>query len=425
MTTVVLLAGTVVMLVMAVSYRYGVLLAVGVSVAVFYTLRSVVIEGDFDTPLPRSLFPSGRSELFDRVDLLVVLWIGVLTSTAIVLRRDRHPKQLSGRGQRRIRPRLWPIFLLVVLSTILLISTHGGLAATQRFVRLGDSGQGGTGIFLAAPALLLVVSLLRLRDSSPRSMDQVVSTVAMATAFLTFWVMGSRTPIIAAIAALILAALLRMTDRKKISLRIVAGVTFFAILLPAFAVELRTQRDDMLARSAASSQDVGFSQAINATYYDALGLAVRDSGRVLGELGPQVFLNQGLTIIPRAVWEDKPQILSVGKWLRRQYEPWVINGWPPGALGDWYLSLGLIGVVVGAVLSGVCVNYIERLTEYIANATTRLARFDLAIFWGLVLLPAGIGSDFLPRLFMWCILPLLYIMISSKRLAEKPPKAMV
>ncbi|MGV0871970.1 O-antigen polymerase [Mycolicibacterium sp. XJ879] len=420
MTALGLVAATVALLIAAVRYKHGVLLAVGIGLAIHYTYRSVVLDRSLDYPYPSYLFLSGFEPLFQQIDLLLIVWIIVLLGTTSILRRRRESIGDLKVDRATLLPRLWPIATVVVLSTTLLIVSKGGFAAAQRFVRLGDSGQGGTGIFLVAPAILLVTCVIYFRASLPHSRDRIFSIMGMAMAGSTFLVVGSRTPIIAAFASFLLASLLRMVHRRRVSFRVMAVVIIAAIMLPVFAVGLRAQRDATLTGAPSVELDTSFSEAINATYYDVLALAVRDSGESYPALSPEVFLSQSFAIVPRVIWEGKPEFVSVGKWLRRQYEPWTINGWPPGAPGDWYLALGLVGVIIGALLTGLFANLLDRWSQRIGSNSSSSPNFELALLWGFVLLPGGIDAEIIPRVFIWVLLPLLYIKVFSRR-TEKAP----
>lgn len=418
MTAALLVVATAAVVLAAVRYKHGVLLAVGVGIAAHYTYRSVVLDHGLDDPSPAYLFSSVYDAPFQRVDLLLLLWLLVLLGTTSIVRRRRDSLGSAIATPNLTLPILWPIVAIVICSSVLLIVSKEGIAATQRFARLGNEGQGGTGIFVAAPAVLLVASIIRFRGSPPRSGAQVMSLLGMGLACGTFWALGSRTPIIAAITAFILAALLTMAERKKISLRIVAIVTIAAITLPVLAVGLSTQRRAALTQGSVEVE-ASFSESINAIYYDAFALAARDSGETIGELGPGLFLDRSLSIVPRALWDDKPELLSVGKWLRREYEPQVINGWPVGAPGDWYLALGLVGVIVGAVLSGLLANSLDRWGQKMGSLGSPRPYFELSVFWGFVLLPGGIDSDIVSRGIIWVVLPLLYVRIFSVPAAAK------
>ncbi|WP_083912365.1 O-antigen polymerase [Natronolimnohabitans innermongolicus] len=56
--------------------------------------------------------------------------------------------------------------------------------------------------------------------------------------------------------------------------------------------------------------------------------------------------------IPRSLWEDKP-VLTVGGLLRRLVNPERSGGSPPGAVGNYYINGGYLGIILMGVLLGV------------------------------------------------------------------------
>ncbi|MGV0776991.1 hypothetical protein [Mycolicibacterium elephantis] len=418
MTALAVLASTVALIVAAVRYKHGALLAVGIGIAIHYTYRSIVLDRELDTPHPAYLFPFGNQELFRYVDVLLVLWITVfLLTTAMVRRRNAANFDITA-AFNNMQPKLWPIIGVVVVSTLVLVISKGGFEETLRFVRRSDEGQGGTGIFLAAPSILLVASIVRFVKSAPRSRDQAISVLGMLIASIAFVILGSRTPVIGTVAAFVLAALLTATSKSKISLRATALVTLLAVLVPVLVVGLRTVRDASLTEVRNAGQEINLATAFNATYYDALALVVRDSGERFDDITPAIFVDQSFGIVPRALWEGKPQYVSIGKWLRRQYEPAMINGWPPGPPGDWYLALGVVGLVIGAVISAVAANMLDVLGQKIGSSDRPRIAFALTVFWGFVVLPGGVDSEIVMRTFMWIVFPIIYLWLFSRPRAQ-------
>lgn len=58
-------------------------------------------------------------------------------------------------------------------------------------------------------------------------------------------------------------------------------------------------------------------------------------------------------VVPRALWENKPDHLSTGTLFRGFYTGNENSGWPLKGWGEWYLEFGPLGVLVGGLLAGV------------------------------------------------------------------------
>jgi hypothetical protein len=414
MTTGLLVLASAVLLLESVRRRDGVLIAIGIFLITHFTLRSVILAAGLDLPYPPYLFGSGSSStpLFHRADLIIVLWIGCLLLGTLAVgdvspRPETPPEPASP-------DRPAPTFALAVLTVgtiLLLVVHHGGLAGTQRFVRLGDDGSGGTGIFLLAPSALLVVSVAQLRgyDRAVRSS----AYVGLLLSVLAFVVLGSRTPVFAVIIALGVGAVIRSRSINGYSLRVLAIPILLAVIVPLLAVSLRNARDANLAEATSQSQaqtgTVGsVSRSINANYYDALALVVRDAGVIYPKRPISDFLTDAQALVPHALWPGKPPFESAGKWLRRQYEPQRINGWPTGAPGDWYLALGMVGVALGAILTVAMGGFLRRKAVGLAPT----APVELAVLWGFLVLPGGLDEQIIARLVVWVLVPLVYVALA-------------
>jgi hypothetical protein len=407
---------TVVFLLEAFRRRDPLLFGIGWSVAVFYTLRSVILRSGWEPAEPPYLFGGETGGLYAQVDLILCLWLVCMLLIPMPQLdgtwrpMDAEPPP-SGTTARRIR--VMPIALVVVASSVWLVVSSGGFEAAQRLVRLGDGGGGGTGIFLAAPSVLLVVAIWQVRcDITQRAKPSAAAIVALAASFISFFLLGSRTPIIAGLLALAIGGIFRMRVRARYSARIVLLLLVTAIAVPQLAIGLRALRDEAITRGESGpAAGATVSKALNAIYYDGFALVVRDLGVLFSSQGPSLFLDGTLSVIPRALWPDKPDYKSVGKWLRLEYEPERINGWPTGAPGEWYLMLGLIGIPIGALLTVLAARAVLR----IAASLDRDSGIELSALWSLVVFKGGMDTEFFARAIVWIGLPVAYILIMRVR----------
>src|SRR5262249_13827026 len=84
----------------------------------------------------------------------------------------------------------------------------------------------------------------------------------------------------------------------------------------------------------------------------AVLLSVRDWPSTYPYRNGKDFVIGAEGVIPRFLWPGKPASVTPGSWFRQTYEPGHINGWPLGAVGDWYLNFGFAGLLFGGALSG-------------------------------------------------------------------------
>lgn len=86
-----------------------------------------------------------------------------------------------------------------------------------------------------------------------------------------------------------------------------------------------------------------------------------------------------LNWIPRALWSDKP-VLSAGSLLRNQAWPERSGGTPPGEIGRFYLDLGIPGILIGALLSGIALRFAYELLKKNSSSPIFLVIYSWIIF---------------------------------------------
>ena len=67
--------------------------------------------------------------------------------------------------------------------------------------------------------------------------------------------------------------------------------------------------------------------------------------------------------IPRGFWPDKPEQVAI----RMRYEFWgeKMGGIPPTVFGEFYMSFGYIGLIIGSIFLGVILGLLERIYQRI------------------------------------------------------------
>jgi hypothetical protein len=194
-------------------------------------------------------------------------------------------------------------------------------------------------------------------------------------------------------------------------------------LLIVAVVGLRVVRDNILEGHASSatqgqSEIRKLSVDTNSTYFDATLLAVRDWPASQSYRGGEDFVAGFEGIVPRAVWPNKPQQVLVGQWFRQVYQPLARNGWPLGAIGDWYLNFGLFGLLVGGALSGLLFKWLMAAWWRAAWCPFTVASMICVVVF---VVPTGIEADTPTRWAQWA-LPLLVCAwyLRGRRTADAP-----
>lgn len=87
-------------------------------------------------------------------------------------------------------------------------------------------------------------------------------------------------------------------------------------------------------------------------------LVVHHYGEDLSFRWGETLLRVITQFVPRALWPSKP--LDVGVELGRLSNPYTISGTPAGFLAEMYMNFNFVGVLVGAFLLGVLLNFLYR-----------------------------------------------------------------
>lgn len=86
--------------------------------------------------------------------------------------------------------------------------------------------------------------------------------------------------------------------------------------------------------------------------FDYFMLVVRDWGRLYEFRVGEDFLVGVLGIVPRSLWESKPEVIHFGTWLKEYYLGDRAGGWPVTTVGQWYANFSYGGIVLGGIVAG-------------------------------------------------------------------------
>jgi hypothetical protein len=346
----------------------------------FYLFRDTVVTFGVDRPYPDALFVPGQTaHLLLHAGAALGLFLVAFLGTYVL--HEPYADSLV-----RFAPVTWSVpsirrqarlaFALTATATalsIVLVYHYGGVGEMVRASKRTNSLAGSyeLRIFPAIGAVVaasLALSLWQRRREDAgfgRVLGAAAACAALVDAgFVLLW--GSRQA--AAVVLLILLAgrwLLGHDagagEREDAAGRFRPGVLRLAAVgavLVLAITGLRLARDTIVVGHVAStiqgqSTVRKVSVATNSTYFDALLLATRDWPSSFPYRGGRDFVVGAEAIVPRVLWPSKPEDVRPGSWFRQLYEPQHRNGWPLGAVGDWYLNFGLLGVLAGGALSGV------------------------------------------------------------------------
>jgi hypothetical protein len=383
----------------------------------FYGFRPLLLVLGLDSPFPERLFHAGESaEILTKTLLGLGLYLGLalLGIAAVTQSRSRGFGPFFVFREIDLRRAVMVVGVLTGLATLLsayLMARYGGVGGSITAAKV-DKALAGMYVLRTIPAVGAVVATATYIDARQRAdVTRVVAYVALACAvanafYVFLW--GSRSVLVIVGATLVLGLRRRQHQRQRSAperQRIALRLGLAALLVIGVASGLRIARDtvtrgevqDVYAEATMARQA---SLATNSIVFDAAMLAFRDWPRRYDHRDGQDFKNGVVGLVPRALWEDKPNDIVPGKWFRQVYEPNKINGWPMGAGALWYLNFGWPGLVLGGLFSGFVLGLVAA-----AQRRTPTSGFNTAVgvVVGVYVLGLGWDNETLIRAVIWLV----------------------
>ncbi|MEM9891860.1 MAG: hypothetical protein AAF962_13425 [Actinomycetota bacterium] len=341
----------------------------------------------------------------------LVVWQALVSVGVVLGRRLVAPRRLVGGSLRAISTSRLRHLLLVAaavgsaVAVAVVASEAGGIEDTIAASK-AEKALGGLFFLQFIPiAGMLWASHLALDERDRlKSLCYWISSTGFAA---TVMIWGSRR-VLVVLAALIVVSMLRSSVSARIDLaRLVLLAPATIPLLLGLSIALRRWRDGAIGGGISgkvASEPIWrqASLSANATYFEAFTLATRDFPEVHSYWGAQPFMDGLLGVVPRLLWSGKPEGVAIGAEFRQIYEPQILNGWPVGGVGEWYLSFGWFGLLVGALLSGF-------LLSALGNTIRKYGSLPFAAAFGLQILELGFGGQSAVRWFGWIVPTLLVV----------------
>lgn len=399
------------------------------SYAVFYWLRAVLIVTGLDVSAlaPLAIDPSGVDATHLRLTVWsVLLMVGFATFQDVQVRSE-----VAGLPRRHHD--FFALRRLALYATVgsslcfgVIVARVGSPIAAIQAAKVEKSV---AGLYLlqfgpvAAMVLCLAVAISGRRAGYRLAARLPFLALGLINSLYVFaW--GSRRVVVIFLAGLMLEPVFAaLADKKKPArdARQWLSIALVGLLVVGAALGMRIARDHVLQGRtsdaiAEASPLRSVSVAMNATVYDALVLAVRDTPERFDHYGSELFINGTGGIVPRAVWTDKPDNIAPGAAFRQLYEPEIKNGWPVGAVGEWWLSYGWLGIMAGALVSGAAYAI---ASQALGDLRSNALAHALAVGIVFQVLELGFNVQTLVRWIGWCA-SILFALAMAHRIA--PPE---
>jgi hypothetical protein len=333
-------------------------------------LRPLVLVLGLDEPFPEAFFrPDALDGLVGRVQLLVLVWLVVFVATRHLFQSTRPP-----------RPRAIAALtdnttatVAVVLATIGLVlavplwARYGGpLGLAKAAKSRGVDSYKARGPAQVAAYLGAAVYMRGRHMANHRWKSQGALAYLLGAGVSFTW--GARDAAVFPLALVIFMGNRRpgpvTTATMKRALRRSPRIVLAIVLMVGVGIGLRTQRDAAFGGKFSSLTGRSIvrqaSVAMNNTQFDALMLAVRDAHQGVDRPGLPFVISAAQAALPSPLRAPDYSFTPPAVAVAQRYVPTRKNGWPLTALGDWHFALGLAGVVLGAMLSGMLVCWLDR-----------------------------------------------------------------
>jgi hypothetical protein len=389
-----------------------------VALALYYLalqllVRPFVLAVQWDSPFPSELFVDrDAGELIVQGQAVAVLWFLALWAGVRLLAPLTGPVSLLFP---RIRASLPPHVLLVVA----LLASAAALAVTAT---LWSRYGGPTGLITAAkvdrditesralrsiPLLAALFSLAALFAAPRRALGRrLLALVLVALNGYLSWTWGARDVAVISVVALVAGSLLfrdvpageRPTGGAASLRRWGPRLLLVPVCVLLVAFSLRAARDDALwgdlAPTIADQSTVRMiAVASNVTFYDSLLLVLDDWPGEQAFRGGADFVDAGFAAVPAVVAGEQEPFVSPAVQLAQTYLD-RNNGFPATAVGDWYMNLGLSGVVLGGLLSGVVASAARRaMRRFVTDPLV----WAFSLVFAIRVFPGGVWATSLPK----------------------------
>jgi hypothetical protein len=333
--------------------------------------RPFVLATGLDTPFPTLLFAERDVEtLLLQGQAVVVAFLLALWAGARFLGPVARPVSVIFPQLRAPLPPRTLVLLATAFTaaafgiTVLLWIRYGGpsglLQASKVDRDIADSRALRSIPMLAA--LLGVAAFFALGRRAPVLRLAVLGMIAV-NGYLS-WTWGARdVPVLSVIALLAGSLIFGRTGRRAAGrghwLRDPAW-RFRFLMVPVLALllafTLRTARDtvlwgDLAPTIADQSAIRQVAVATNNTFYDALLLYLDDWPDRFDHTGGRDFVDGSVAAVPSVLVGQQTPFVSPAVQLAQTYID-RNNGFPATPVGDWYVNLGVPGVVLGGLVSG-------------------------------------------------------------------------
>ncbi len=353
----------------------------GIILAVYYVTIALGFLVFYANGTFKGMFPDYRAPRSDFMAVIGITVIAVITLSVALI-----PFFMAGQD---------------IFSTIDLIRNQSFFSGFSFLIQIPL-----VGLFIISAYLLDLIGRKRAGRNIPNGLISYVWFIYSLVLLLSF-LFGGKGIIVFPLAAFVITYFLQVRKQSLVSLAL--PIVALALLI------IGMQAVRVFVVMEAKQDPVEFT-------YGALGFDLLDGNLLyIDSLGDKHTTNTGqdfylgaLNLVPRSVWEDKPEYIDPGGRFRMEVEQKEgLGAWPVMHFNVWYANFGWIGVCMGGLLSGLILaalakQYGDCRDNPYSSVFLLMIVFKVTTF--------GIGHDFLAEYVLWVMPLFIFKWLTSQRL---------
>lgn len=377
-------------------------------IAPTFTIRPLLLILNIDTPFPEYLFDKFDTKYHLYSCLFFNAWsLTYIIGTKLKPIANNISKTLPRENKEYKTITIFITSLSITLVSTLIVATlimkYGGIGGFIIAVKVKKSL---TGLYFlkyipVLGSIFCSYGLLNAIDFKNKKL-LFLFTLLLAINYCVIMSFGERFSVATLFLALLSSLLYKKTISISTLISLLSAGLVFLFIISSIRFYLLTEGDN---RKVSTLNKI--SSSLHLVEFDSFSLLLKEEKKLDNHFYGRDFLAGLYSVTPRFIWPERPKSVNPGAWLRNQFEPKIKNGWPITSTGEWYLNFGIIGVVLGGILSG---SFAEAINKKYWNNTPSNLSIVFGAFLSIQLMYGGIRAISIQY---WIYYPLAFVLITK------------
>lgn len=366
----------------------------------FFLLRSFALFSGLDTPFPEDLLGKVVPEESFFIGL-IGYYIWSISFFLFTLSLNSKATTYGCCNQVRDERLLdFSIFLGVLLSIVYILSAilnAGSVAKVIYYLRIDSEFKFGFMSSIPAITLMLIAAQCSIWGVNAKKILLITFLIIIQV------VAGDRSGIIFSLVVFIVVKF-SLGGMSKLKVALMLPLVFVlasALKYYRSMYQLNIEQESItMIRSISSSLNLNIYDA----YYSVIGFV---NHGLEFRYGYDFYLGV-VGLIPRFLWEGKPEVVNTGVWFAQLFSERKM-GTPISSIGEWYLNFGFFGFLLGAIITF----FYLKIAESIMPKSKEL-RAALSLIFVLQVVQSGFSNTSLRETLLFIILVVLPVFMYKK-----------